>query len=287
MGVLEGFGPSVPFWKMQGSGNDFVAMDNRELRIEPSAMPLWAGNICARAFGVAADGVFFLDEAPAGSDLDYVWHFFNSDGSRAEMCGNASRCAARLAYTLGMAPAEHSFGTDAGPIRAKVLTEGGEAGQVQVRLTVPKDMELNKSITMDDESFSVHFVNSGVPHVVVLVNEVAVVDVHTIGLAIRYNDAFAPAGTNVNFVQVKDPETLLVRTYERGVEAETYACGTGVVASQLICNELGLTGPSARATTTGGESLAVLLKEDGVYLQGAATLVFSGDLYLDSLGLSL
>lgn len=287
MGALQGFGPTVPFWKMQGSGNDFVALDNRTLQVPSQAMPLWAGKICARAFGVAADGVFFLDNPPAGSDLAYIWHFFNSDGTRAEMCGNGSRCAARLAYSLGMAPAEHVFGTDAGPIRATVLTEGGEAGQVRVQLTPPKGLELHKSITMDDETFEVHFVNTGVPHVVVPVNEVASVDVHTIGLAIRYNDAFAPAGTNVNFVQIKDPETMLVRTYERGVEAETYACGTGAVACQLICNELGLTGPSARATTTGGETLTVLLKEDGVYLQGAATLVFSGDLYLDSLGLSL
>ncbi len=287
MGVLQGFGPSVPFWKMQGSGNDFVAMDNRELKLAPAAMPLWASRVCARAFGVSADGIFFLDHAPAGSDLDYMWHFFNSDGSRAEMCGNASRCAAKLAHALGLAPAEHVFGTDAGPIRAKVLTEGADAGQVQVQLTPPQGMETNKTISLDDEAFEVHFVNSGVPHVVVPVNDVTTVDVHTVGLAIRYNDAFAPAGTNVNFVQVKDTETLLVRTYERGVEAETYACGTGVVACQLVCNELGLTGPSARATTTGGETLAVFLRKEGVFLQGAATLVFSGDLYLDSLALTL
>jgi len=287
MEKMQGFGPAIGFWKMQGSGNDFVILDNRELKVAPKEMPLWAVKVCARAFGVAADGLFFLDAAPEGSGLDFVWHFFNSDGSRAEMCGNASRCAARLAHAIGLAPPECSFGTDAGAIKARVLTQGEEAGQVSVRLTPPQGMELNKSLTLNDEPFEVHFVNTGVPHVVVPVKEVASVDVHTIGLAIRYHEAFAPAGTNVNFVQVKDSETLLVRTYERGVEAETYACGTGVVACQLVCNELGLTGPSVRATTTGGETLAVHLKEDGVYLQGAATLVFSGELYLDSLGLNL
>jgi len=135
--MSEMFGTSVPFYKMQGCGNDFVVIDNRGLSIPQAVMPQWAKSICARAFGVYADGLFFIDNAPGNSGLDYVWHFYNNDGSRAEMCGNASRCVGRLAYTLDIAPAEHTFGTDAGPIKAKVITEGPQRGQVKVQLTPP------------------------------------------------------------------------------------------------------------------------------------------------------
>ncbi|MEF2146570.1 MAG: diaminopimelate epimerase [Desulfovibrionaceae bacterium] len=280
-------GKSVPFFKMQGCGNDFVALDNRSLGIAREDMADWAVKVCARAFGVAADGIFFLENAPQGSGLDYRWHFYNNDGSRAEMCGNASRCAAKLAHSIGLAPAEHVFGTDAGPIKANVLTDGPDKGQVRVQLTPPKNLELNISLDFKGEAFEVHFVDSGVPHAVVLVKDAASVDVPTIGSVIRYHKRFQPAGTNVNFVQVKDAEHLLCRTYERGVEAETYACGTGAAASQFIAHTIGLTGPQARVTTSGGEILGVIVEDKDVFLQGAAALVFTGELNLDALGLTL
>lgn len=278
---------SFTFFKMQGCGNDFVAIDNREYRIPVAVMPEWARKTCARAFGICADGLFFLENAPAGSGLDYCWNFYNADGSRAEMCGNASRCAAKLAQRLGLAPAKQLFGTDAGPIRAEVITSGPDAGQVKVRLTPPSRLELHKTIFVNDDPVTVHFVNTGVPHAVVLVNDVASVDVPTLGLTLRYHEAFAPAGTNVNFVQTISPTKLLLRTYERGVEAETYACGTGAAASQLVAHRLGLTGPSAKLTTTGGEVLTVHLDEAGIQLQGNATLVFTGEASLQALGLTL
>jgi len=278
------FGTSVPFYKMQGCGNDFVVIDNRELGIDETGMDMWAEKVCARAFGVSADGLFFLDNSDDPA-LDYRWYFYNSDGSRAEMCGNASRCAGKLAHAIGLAPAEHTFGTDAGPIKAQVLLEGPDAGRVKVQLTPPVGLETNIKIDIDGEPLTIHFADTGVPHVVVFVDDIDTLDVVDLGAKIRYHDHFAPAGTNVNFAQVKDESTMLLRTYERGVEAETYACGTGAAATQLVANTLNLTEERADLTTTGGEVLTIFLEDGNVFLQGAAELTFKGDLYLEPLGL--
>lgn len=276
------FDNPVPFYKMQGCGNDFVIIDNRSLRLPVERMAAWAVKVCRKAFGVGADGLFFLEQAPAGSGLAYQWHFYNSDGSRAEMCGNASRCAARLAHAIGLAPERHVFGTDAGPIAAEVFPG---AGQVKVQLTPPQDLTQDIDLSINADILRVHFVVMGVPHTVLFVEDIAAVDVARLGREIRFHGRFAPAGTNVNFVQVQDSATLLLRTYERGVEAETYACGTGAAASQIIASSLGRTGPSAQVITTGGETLCVSLEQDKVFLRGAAELTFQGELYPRALGL--
>mgnify|MGYP000471764126 CR=1 FL=1 len=283
--MSEMFGTSVPFYKMQGCGNDFVVIDNRELGLSRAEMPRWAKKICARAFGVCADGLFFIDEAPEDSNMAYCWHFYNNDGSRAEMCGNASRCVGRLAYTLDIAPAEHVFGTDAGPIRAKVITEGPERGQVKVQLTPPRGTETDIALSLDGRELTVHFVDTGVPHAVLFVDDAAAEDIATVGAGIRYHERFAPAGTNTNIAQVVDKSTILLRTYERGVEDETYACGTGAAATQYLAHKLGLTDACVRLTTSGGEVLTVSVEDGQPFLQGSAELTFSGDLYLDALGL--
>lgn len=288
---MQLMGGTIPFYKMQGCGNDFVAVDNRALRIPEADMPRWAEKACARAFGVCADGIFFLEEAAGDDSLDYRWHFYNNDGSRAEMCGNASRCAARLAHALGLAPARHVFGTDAGPIHAEVFTDQERAGQVRVQLTDPQGLTLRTMLRVEPDNagqdLEVHFVDSGVPHAVVIVPDAAQVDVQKLGAALRYHEHFQPAGTNVNFVQVQDRGRIICRTYERGVEAETYACGTGAVASQVIAHALDLTDEEVRVTTSGGEVLGVLVRDGHPYLQGAAELVFTGTLNLDALGLHL
>jgi diaminopimelate epimerase len=277
-------GNSVPFYKMQGCGNDFVFVDNRELGIDPEVMPDIVLPVCRKSFGVGADGMMFLDNAPAGSGLHYIWHFFNADGSRAEMCGNGSRCAARLAWMLGMAPASHVFGTDAGPIEAEVDTE---SNLVTVLLTTPKDLRLDMTVEIEQQPFPLHFVNTGVPHAVVIVEHLEAIDVWKLGRAVRFHPEFNPAGTNVNFVAVEGPGRLSLRTYERGVEDETYACGTGAVATAVVARELGLTGEETVITTTGGEELGVILRDGKAYLRGAAELVFRGEFYPQSLGLDL
>ncbi|NDV20093.1 diaminopimelate epimerase [Pseudodesulfovibrio sp. JC047] len=280
------FTQSVPFYKMQGCGNDFVVLDNRELGVPVSDMGAWAKAICARAFGVYADGLFFLENSNDPT-LDYRWHFYNSDGSRAEMCGNASRCAGKLAHAIGLAPANHTFGTDAGPISASVLLDGPDAGRVKVQLTPPRATKTNILLDMGTETLTAHFTDTGVPHAVVFVDDVAALDIMDLGAKIRHHAAFAPAGTNVNFAQVIDRNTLLLRTYERGVEAETYACGTGAAATQVLAHTLGLTDDVANLTTSAGEVLTIFLNGETVFLQGAAELTFQGELYLGPLGLSL
>ncbi|WP_320173818.1 diaminopimelate epimerase [Maridesulfovibrio sp.] len=276
------FGKSVPFYKMQGCGNDFVIIDNRELGVPVEKMSLWAEKLCQRAFGVYADGLFFIENAPEGSGLDFVWQFYNSDGSRAEMCGNASRCAGRLAHALGIAEEQHVFGSDAGPIKVQVFPELEE---VKVQLTPPEGLVVKQTLEIDGEEYEYHFANTGVPHVVVQVADVEEVDVKKIGAAFRYHEVFAPAGTNVNFVQIDDNDSLIVRTYERGVEDETYACGTGVSAVQVTLYEQGLTDAAVRVRTSGGEILKVIIEEGNVFLQGGAELTFSGEVYLESLGI--
>ena len=267
---------TVQFFKMQGSGNDFILFDNRKLKLQPDMMGLWAKKLCPRAFAIGADGMIFLD-APDEESIDYRWHFFNSDGSRAEMCGNGSRCAARLAYELGMAPKRHVFGTDAGPIQAEVL----ENDQVKVQLTPHQDLQLNLSLTLDDQTkLDVHFVNTGVPHAVVITDSLQKVDVKKLGRDIRFHTRFSPAGTNVNFIEIKNSEEIFLRTYERGVENETYACGTGAAASVVVSNKLGLVKNSVQVTTTGGEILRIILEEDKVFLQGKAVLVYEGQVFL-------
>jgi len=238
--------------------------------------------VCRKAFGVGADGMIFFDHAPEGSGLAYIWHFFNADGSRAEMCGNGSRCAARLAWMLGIAPARHVFGTDAGPIEAEV---DPDSNQVTVQLTPPKDLRLGIDIEVEGRPFHLHFVNTGVPHAVAVMDHLELVDVWKLGRAIRQHQYFAPAGTNVNFISSEEKGTLSLRTYERGVEDETYACGTGAVASAIVARELGMTGEETDITTTGGEVLGVILRDGKTYLRGAAELVFKGEFYPQSLGI--
>ncbi|UIJ38766.1 diaminopimelate epimerase [Desulfobaculum bizertense] len=274
---------TVPFYKMQGSGNDFVVIDNRTLKLPREAMSEWASKICPRAFGVGADGLIFLENAPEGSELDFVWHFYNADGSRAEMCGNGSRCAARLGHELGFGSRTLVFGTDAGPIHAEVSES---LDIVKVELTPPLDLALNAELDVDGQKISVHFVNTGVPHAVTIWDDVASLDVVKLGRALRNHPHFAPAGTNVNFIEIKDKNHILIRTYERGVEGETYACGTGNAASALIAHELGLVDAEVELTTSGNEILNISIEKDTVFLQGKAIKTYKGEMYLEALGIT-
>ena len=276
-------GQGVAFHKMQGCGNDFVIIDNRELAVPVERMAEWAKLVCRKCFGVGADGLIFLESAPAGSGLDFRWHFYNADGSRAEMCGNGARCASKLGNLLGFAPAKHVLGTDAGGVQSEVL----EDGQVRVRLTPPVDLMTGLELDVDGQKLAVHFVNTGVPHAVIFSEDVSLLDIKHLGRAIRFHQNFTPKGTNANFVTVKDSGNLVLRTYERGVEDETYACGTGACASAVIAHSLGLTGPDVNVTTTGGEVLGVSLEGGQVSLRGAAEVCFSGVLYPKALGLPL
>ncbi|WP_022669092.1 diaminopimelate epimerase [Desulfospira joergensenii] len=276
-GNLNFFPKGVPFYKMHGCGNDFIIIDNRELGLGRDRMGKWARVLCRRGLGIHADGLFFLDRPPGTEqDLAYVWHFFNKDGSFGEMCGNAARCAAWLAHALGMAPAEHEFGTLAGRVRARVIQKDAHAGQVRISLPPPRDIGLNMALDIQGRSLEVHRVVVGVPHAVVFVEDTEEVDVCGLGRQIRIHGEFAPAGVNVNFAQVLDSKTIKIRTFERGVEDETFACGTGSASTQFLSRLLGHTDQEAVLLTRKGHRLIVDAGEESLSLQGPAELTFQG-----------
>jgi diaminopimelate epimerase len=244
-------------------------------------MDAWAKALCPHAFSIGADGIIFLEEDASGQAATR-WHFFNADGSRAEMCGNGSRCATLLAHRLGMAPAEHFMLTDAGPVHAKVFPE---AGEVEVQLTPVQGLSLNFPLQLGEESWTAHFANTGVPHTVIVSDDVKALDIKGLGARVRYHERFAPAGTNANFIQVVNREELLLRTYERGVENETYACGTGAAASVAVAHALGLCEARAKVTTSGGEVLEITVDGNDIFLRGKALLVYEGTFSPAAMGL--
>ncbi len=272
---------SIEFFKFHGCGNDFVFIDNRELSIPKESMPIWAQNICRRSFGVGADGLAFLD-ITTRVGIDYIWHFYNADGSRAEMCGNAARCVGVLAVELGLAGYQHVLGTDAGSIQISVADDLQRA---TVTMTDTQDLELNVQLVVDGTTINVHNVNTGVPHVVVFVNDVKDLEdynVNSQGKLIRYNEYYMPKGTNVNFAAIIDQAHITIRTYERGVEGETLACGTGVCATAIIAQQLGMVEPCVAVTTRSGDVLNITLKDDKIFMEGPAVKTFTGRLNMAS-----
>lgn len=267
----------VEFDKMQGAGNDFVLIDNRKGHIPAEAKHRLAVDYCRRCFGIGADGMIFVENDP---EYDFAWDFYNSDGSRAEMCGNGARCVARYAAKIGAAGDTMTFRSLAGPISAELTPRGAK-----VRLT---DVALPKGpVTVDagNSAVSLWFLNSGVPHAVVEVKDLDAAEVKRLGRLIRNHPHFAPGGTNVNFIAPLDGSRLAIRTYERGVEDETLACGTGSVAASIVLGRFfGKPAPVAVETRGGGE-LVVHFTLAGdtakeVFLEGGAELVFSG--FLDA-----
>ncbi|MEA1992505.1 MAG: diaminopimelate epimerase [Thermodesulfobacteriota bacterium] len=261
------------FKKMHGSGNDFILIDNREGKIRDSHGPDLAALLCRRKFGVGADGLILIENSHRA---DFKWHFFNADGSKAEMCGNGGRCAARFAYMTGIAPRKLSFETEAGIIRADV-----KGSTVKLQLPQPKDLNLDVSVEIHGETFSLHCLNTGVPHAVYFTPDLESVPIFEWGRLIRFDPCFQPAGTNADFVQIFDRHNILIRTYERGVENETMACGTGAVASAILSACKDLTESPVKVKTQGGEALTVYFHPDGqefreVFLEGETVLVYSG-----------
>ncbi len=270
----------IPFAKMSGSGNDFVIIDNRRDLVPRRKMPAFVKAACRRGLSVGADGVIFIQKSRRA---DFRWHYFNADGGEAEMCGNGSRCAARFAVMHKIAPKRLAFETLAGLIHAEVGQKG-----VTVELPLPTGLRLNFTIDLGVTSYQAHFLNTSVPHTVVFVDDVEAIDVHRAGEAIRYHRMFAPAGSNANFVTIDGPHKLTIRTYERGVEGETLACGTGAVAAAVLAGLLGKVTSPVTLKTRGGPPLGVSFTLDGeratsVTLTGEARLVYEGALTPEAL----
>jgi diaminopimelate epimerase len=262
----------LEFFKISASGNDFVLIDNRDAVVDKKFPDLaeFARKVCRRRISVGADGLILIERSKT---CDFSWQFFNADGSTAEMCGNGGRCAARFAYLQGIASERMSFETLAGVVRAQV-----KGAKVKLQLTQPTNMKLDYPITLEKSEIFVSSVNTGVPHVILITDNLDRVPVEELGRSVRYHKTFSPSGTNVDFVTVIDKENAKIRTYERGVEGETFACGTGAVAAGVILREKGLTGDSVNIWTRGGEVLQVYLN-DNVYLEGGARVVYRGTLW--------
>ena len=238
----------IPFSKLNGSGNDFLLIDNRSGIMDGVDLPEFVEKVCDRSRSIGADGVILIEKSRRA---DFRWQFFNADGSRAEMCGNGGRCAARFAVERKIAPRDLGFETTAGLIKAEVANR-----RVKLQMTVPRGLALSRTLSLGGRKMIYSFLDTGVPHAVLFVPDLEKVDVMGTGRGIRTHRAFAPRGTNVDFVQVKDG-AVLVRTYERGVEGETLACGTGAVAAGIISCLHGYAIPPVPVRTRGGEILTI------------------------------
>ena len=258
---------------MNGAGNDFIVCDNRArtFPLDPKTI----ARLCDRHRGVGADGLRAVEPSETGAD--FRMRYYNSDGGEAEMCGNGARCFARFAARLlAEIPEMISFETQAGLIRASF-----SGGLVTVNMSDPHDLRPPKVIGAGFPC-TVHFLNTGVPHAVVFVKDVEAVNVGILGATLRQHPAFAPKGANANFAQVLAPGQLVLRTYERGVEAETLACGTGVCATALL-HHIATGDPSpVSVRVRGGDTLQVGFERtanggfQNVTLSGPADFVFEG-----------
>lgn len=278
----------LSFTKMNGAGNDFVLLDNRagQLTLDAAAI----ARLCDRHRGIGADGVLTVEMPVAPTGADFRMRYFNADGGEADMCGNGARCFARYAARLqrgndGGTRDGMDFETGAGLIRARF---DGEL--VHLEMSLPTQGADLGELTLDDGSTvpQAYFLDTGVPHVVVPVDDVETVDVHPVGRALRYHARFAPQGANANFIQPYSMGEIILRTYERGVEGETLACGTGATASALIHAEMNdLPGAGSIAVRVrSGDVLRIGFERLGpfqfrrVTLGGPADFVFSGEIAL-------
>lgn len=266
----------LKFTKMNGAGNDFVLLDNRDgsLALESGVI----ARICDRHRGVGADGLLVVE--PAENGADFRMRYYNSDGGEAEMCGNGARCFARFAQRVSGKSGDVSFETMAGVIRAKMLGDN-----VRIQMSEPHSLALNQSLSAGDASVVVHSLNTGVPHAVVFAADLDAVDVRGLGRALRFHTHFQPKGTNVNFVAKTGPDSIAIRTYERGVEDETLACGTGMVACALVFGELAGAASPVNVKVRGGDTLEVAWEKAGdswrnVTLTGPADFTFDGEIAL-------
>ncbi len=219
----------VKFSKFSGCGNDFILIDNRN-NVFPSGQPELIKKLCRRCTGIGADGIILLEDS---LQYDFKMRIFNSDGSEAEMCGNGIRCLMKFAQENGFENPRYQIETFLRPLVSKTRGE-----QISVDLGPPFDLRWNIPLLIEGETFIVHHINTGVPHVVFFGEKLANFDLATVGPKFRYHPLFAPQGANFNVVQKMPNGEFWNRTYERGVEAETQACGTGCAAVAIAAGHL-------------------------------------------------
>lgn len=261
-----------PFWKMHGAKNDFLLFDDRNEEFPVRARE-WINRIAARRSGIGCDGIILIQES---AQADFRMRFINPDGGEVTMCGNGARCVALLAFEQDIAGRTQVIETGAGVIGATI-----KDASVVIEMPSPHSMVLGGEIAVDGDSVPCHVIDTGVPHAVVTQEALEACDIVRLGRLIRNHERFSPDGTNVNFVVCHPNSAMSVRTYERGVEDETAACGTGIVASAIIAAHLGEVQPPVTVSTRGNDRLHVdfVLTPTGatnVTLEGPAEHVFQG-----------
>ena len=257
----------IDFFKYQGAGNDFVIIDNRQGQVNGDDINL-INHLCDRRFGICGDGLMLLEKH---QELDFTMRYFNSDGREASMCGNGGRCIAAFAVHAGIVGTPKTF--------AFMAVDGEHHASYKEGTVNLKMIDVNEVKQADGYTF----LNTGSPHHVTFVSDVDAIDVYNEGRKIRYSELYAPEGTNANFVQFKEANSIKVRTYERGVEDETLACGTGVVASAISAHlikpeytafDIKVMGGQLRVTFTPASNGSF----KDVWLEGPATFVFKGSI---------
>ncbi len=265
------------FTKMHGAGNDFIMIDHRHL----DGVTLGAGHIaalCDRRTGVGADGLIIIGPG-SSSESSFRMHYYNADGGEAEMCGNGARCSVSFAHRLSLVKDSCRFDTQAG------LLDGIRHGleDIEVKLTPWVDLELDVEVG-ETPWAAHHFCDTGVPHLVIPVEDIESVPVMEWGARLRHHQKFSPEGTNVNWVAPEQKTgRFLMRTYERGVEAETLACGTGASAVAVVLCRLGLATSPVKLQTRGGDLLIVSIdmENNELRLRGPAVTSFHGEVMID------
>lgn len=269
----------IPFMKFSGAGNDFVIINNLDNLVD-STDTNFVKKVCERRMSVGADGVLLVEKA--ASDVDFRMRYFNADGGEVETCGNGARCIAKFAYLNSIVSEKMRFLTNAGIYEAEIVGDN-----VKVRMSDATDIRLNVPLQLKDGVHTVGFANSGVPHVVFFVDDLEGTDVFDMGQQTRYHTDFKPAGTNANFIRIQSSERLDIRTYERGVEDETLACGTGSIASAIVSAALGKVTSPVSVKTASGVVLKIHFEMSGgepknVYLEGDARVIYAGELTADA-----
>lgn len=268
----------LKFTKMSGNGNDFILMDNFDGQIKLSAKQIEA--LCSPKFSIGADGLILLEKSSKGHD--FFMKFYNNDGKEAEMCGNGGRCIARFAFETGRAKEKMTFLAKDGVHTAEIKKNG----DVKLKMINPFDYRKEVKIRLGGSEVKGAFINTGVPHFVIEVKDLAAVKVKHLGKEIRFHTSFAPKGTNVNFIEKTAANVYDIRTYERGVEDETFACGTGATAAGITLY-LGGKATSPVTFNTKGGLLKIYFKEENkvitdVHLEGNARIVASGIVGVDA-----
>lgn len=279
----------IPFMKLSGAGNDFVIIDNRDEIVQKnidSTLSDFVMKVCARRMSVGADGLLLVENS---ENADFKMRYFNSDGGEAETCGNGARCISKFAYLNGIGSRSRrdfgkkmTFETIAGIYDSEIIGD-----DVKVRMSDPTDIRLDFGLELKSGEITASFANTGVPHVVFFVDDIKDADIIEIGRETRYHKDFQPAGTNANFVKVKDRHSIRIRTYERGVEDETLACGTGSIASAIIAGLKGKVDSPVKMFTRSGSVLTIHFElHDEVvkdaYIEGDARVIYSGELNEDA-----